>query len=357
MVLPNGGGALSSNVSKLGSKEVSKKLRNFSFAIKKACHCEDERSEDVAIAKSLNINEITTQSSIARNDKYRHAELVSASQTETHSTTYSIHNPSRPSLRKGRRKIAFTLAEGATHVDTCDGKRKIAFTLAEILITLGIIGVVASLTLPSVIQNYKKQVTVSQLKKAYSTLGQVAQKAFADNGSVGFEAGTKLKGDDVKAFFDTYWLPYFKGAEVYPINKKPNLNNNKDFYKLANGNYDNTHIYTTYDAGRIFFSTADGMTYFVYMLTWGNNKYDENGNLISQDAVYNSEQWVYVDVNGIKPPNTFGKDVFVFSIDFNNGVVRPKGYWSSQATVDNACKTSGMACAAKIMREGWKINY
>ena len=77
---PNGGGALSSNVSKLGSKEVSKKLRNFSFAIKKACHCEDERSEDVAIAKSLNINEITTQSPIARNDNNRE---------ETHLLPYS----------------------------------------------------------------------------------------------------------------------------------------------------------------------------------------------------------------------------------------------------------------------------
>ena len=41
-----------------------------SLALKKACHCEDERSEDVAIAKSLNIDEITTQSPIARNDKY-----------------------------------------------------------------------------------------------------------------------------------------------------------------------------------------------------------------------------------------------------------------------------------------------
>ena len=73
-----GGGALSSNVSKLGSKEVSKKLRNFSFAIKKACHCEDERSEDVAIAKSLNINEITTQSTIARNDKLHHRNFTLA---------------------------------------------------------------------------------------------------------------------------------------------------------------------------------------------------------------------------------------------------------------------------------------
>ena len=43
----------------------------FSLAPKKACHCEDERSEDVAIAKSLNINEITTQSTIARNDNNR----------------------------------------------------------------------------------------------------------------------------------------------------------------------------------------------------------------------------------------------------------------------------------------------
>ena len=233
--------------------------------------------------------------------------------------------------------------------------------MAEVLITLGIIGVVAALTLPSVIQNYKKQVTVNQLKKAYSTLGQVAQKAFADNGPAGFEAGAELKGDDVKAFFDTYWLPYFKGVEVYPINKKPNLNNSegncKDCYLCLNGVLAGTHIYTTYDAGRIFFSTADGMTYYVNMINWVNNKYDENGNLISQDGVYSSNQIVYVDVNGTKPPNTFGKDVFWFNIDFNNGVVRPKSYNFRQADIDHDCKTYGTSCAAKIMREGWKINY
>ena len=140
------GEALSSNVSKLGSKEVSKKLRNFSFAPEKACHCEDERSEDVAIAKSLNINEITTQSSIARNDKLRHPELADCE------------------LR----------AE-------LDGKRKIAFTLAEFLITLGIIGVVAALTLPSVIERHQKLETVTKLKKAYSTLSQAIERAKVDN--------------------------------------------------------------------------------------------------------------------------------------------------------------------------------
>ena len=210
--------------------------------------------------------------------------------------------------------------------------------------------------MPSVIQNYKKQVTVNQLKKAYSTLGQVAQKAFADNGPAGFETGSKLNADDVKDFFNTYWLPYFKGAEVYPENKRPNLNNNTDYYKTANGNMDSTHILTTYSEGRVFFSTADGMTYFVYILTW-DNKYDENGNLISQDALYSSSQRVYVDVNGIKPPNTFGKDVFAYIVDFDKGFVRPMGYGSNQTSVDNYCKTYGTTCATKIIREGWKINY
>lgn len=47
-----------------------------------------------------------------------------------------------------------------------------AFTLAEVLITLGIIGVVAAMTLPALITNYKEKQTVSQLKKAYSALSQ-----------------------------------------------------------------------------------------------------------------------------------------------------------------------------------------
>ena len=51
-----------------------------------------------------------------------------------------------------------------------------AFTLAEVLITLGIIGVVAALTLPTLIQNHQKQVYVTQLKKAYSTINNAYNK-------------------------------------------------------------------------------------------------------------------------------------------------------------------------------------
>lgn len=69
-------------------------------------------------------------------------------------------------------KKAFTLAEGATHVVNWDNSHKIAFTLAEVLITLGIIGVVAAMTLPTVINNVHHKELETALKKQYSTLSQ-----------------------------------------------------------------------------------------------------------------------------------------------------------------------------------------
>ena len=52
-----------------------------------------------------------------------------------------------------KKSFGFTLAEGATHVAHCNNKQLFGFTLAEVLITLGIIGVVAAITLPTLIQN------------------------------------------------------------------------------------------------------------------------------------------------------------------------------------------------------------
>jgi len=62
--------------------------------------------------------------------------------------------------------------------------KKNAFTLAEVLITLGIIGVVAALTMPSLITNYQKKQTVVRLQKAYSALSQAVKLSQAQNGDV-----------------------------------------------------------------------------------------------------------------------------------------------------------------------------
>ena len=235
----------------------------------------------------------------------------------------------------------------AAWLPSCLAAKKAAFTLAEVLITLGIIGVVAALTLPTVIQNYQKQVTVTKLKKAYSILGQVAQKSIADNGSIDFVEGDLLNEDAVKKFFNTYWLPYFKGVDVFPDGKALyKLNGNTICYKHISGILTGLNILTSYSAGRVFFNTADGITYYVDIMRW-NNKYNDKGELISQDAVYNSQQTVYVDLNGIKPPNTLGKDVFMFYVDFSKGIV-----WPNRGDCNN---TSSSGCSGKIMRDGWQI--
>ena len=57
---------------------------------------------------------------------------------------------------------------------------KYAFTLAEVLVTLGIIGVVAALTMPSLIQNHNKQIIETRLKKFYSTINQAILMAEQD---------------------------------------------------------------------------------------------------------------------------------------------------------------------------------
>lgn len=65
-----------------------------------------------------------------------------------------------------------------------DGKTDmVAFTLAEVLITLGIIGIVAALTLPPVVQNYRNQAVGAKLSKFYSLVNQAIQLSEAEYGA------------------------------------------------------------------------------------------------------------------------------------------------------------------------------
>ena len=303
-----GGGALSSNyVSKLGSKEVSKKLRNFSFAIKKACHCEDERSEDVAIAKSLNINEITTShfANAPRNDKLRHPELVSGSKT----------HPKLPLKREG----------------------KCAFTLAEVLITLGIIGVVAALTLPSVINNFREKATVAKVKKFYSIISQAHLQALEEKGTPdNWNIGGFLNEEGAKNLINA-WAPYLKITKICGSTRGCYKN---VVYKDLSGNprynIDNTKPF----AKAIL---ADGFLIDTQALSpayWDGY----NG------KVYGA---VHVDINGKSGPNTYGKDHFRFYVTDKaivpSGVNTTLTYNFHNACLNNVTDMQGTACTAWVL--------
>ena len=82
--------------------------------------------------------------------------------------------------------------------------RKAAFTLAEVLITLGIIGVVAAITIPTIIQNYKKSVIETSVKRFYTTMNQAIILSERENGDMHNWSRTGYYNDGA-----TTWDKYF----------------------------------------------------------------------------------------------------------------------------------------------------
>lgn len=83
--------------------------------------------------------------------------------------------------------------------------------------------------------------------------------------------------------------------------------------------------------------------------------------------INNTSLWLVVDINGNRKPNTFGRDCFTFIV--NKDGVRPLWYDRTReqllGTYDSACSKNvqtsngglaGLACAALIMKDGWKIS-
>jgi len=97
------------------------------------------------------------------------------------------------------------LAEGATHVGNRANYRKSAFTLAEVLITLAIIGVVAAMTIPTLISNYKRNVVEVKLSKFNTMMTQVVKLSSIDNGDI---SAWDVSNSEI--FYNKYLAPYLK---------------------------------------------------------------------------------------------------------------------------------------------------
>lgn len=197
------------------------------------------------------------------------------------------------------------LAEGWAISKQCfgtkSGARKGAFTLAEVLITLGIIGVVAALTLPSLIQKYQEQVLENQLKKMYSTISQGIQKAMADDGVYRFS--------DTE-FFQSCIYPEQKSVACAQMVKK--------YFNVAavksdrREYYDNV-IQVEYMDGREVFSRDKSKSKFRRYL--GGAEYSDrfmlsDGSEFSLMTSSSGYFYINVDTNGEKGPNTDGLDIF-----------------------------------------------
>ena len=182
-------------------------------------------------------------------------------------------------------KVGFTLAEGATHVNLLPTSAKVGFTLAEVLITLGIIGVVAALTIPGLINNYKAARLKSQFLKSYSTIQQVFKRMQDDEISVDPSSYT-----DGGSFQDVF-MKYLSGAQKCSL------------YQTLCKFYDVTTSSIVYK----------GIHY--HYLNDGTILLNDGTLLMFENQTNSSVVWVTVDLNGVKnPPNIEGYDTFTFQL-------------------------------------------
>lgn len=218
-----------------------------------------------------------------------------------------------------------------------------AFTLAEVLITIGIIGVVAAMTIPNLLTKMDRDKKIATVRKAQSILNQAIKLSTIDNED--YEAwDTSLPP---REYLDKYYIPYMKVIAYCDTYAKCNYKNAAPWSR-----YNGSNSYTGFNAySRIPIFTLDGILYSISQ-TGGSNDQDDNG---IYDFNYIGSNGVFIDVNGPNKPNRFGNDVFML-VRNQDGSVMPLGYNLPDSKINQDCSKQGkcLYCAEKLRRNGWK---
>ena len=350
------------------------------------CHCELENGASQSHNLCNNINEITTSnaSHSPRNGIEDSCKPQVADGTATiHPFSNSIPNGTRgidfvsliPSLEgRGNKgvgenqpspqpspigeRVSNTLNHGVLH-DINFSKRTYspvhllsyslqkldAFTLAEVLITLGVIGVVAGLTLPTLIANYREKVLVTAAKKSYNTITNAVNMWNEKNGVIGnYEYFWTYHDDTIDLLKELATILNATNVCTYE-----NLNECGGTYqvkksKKQNDGHGNTSKFTMQNNNRAVL--ADGS--FISILTQAKNgtcvykifqyETDSNGNYIKDESsptgykgkygTGNTCGYIGIDTNGLKGPNQIGLDYFTIGF-------RPQKFWANTDETGN----------------------
>jgi len=215
--------------------------------------------------------------------------------------------------------------------------------LAEVLITLAIIGVIAAITIPSVVANHQKKELETRFAKSYKTLMHAVNMAIAEHGGIeNWDWKDTYTKEEEGAFVKKYFAPYLNIMEFCP--------------------YDNssTKCYPSDSTtARPEIMLADGTSLrFNFAKNCLTNK---NARCLGFD----------IDTNGFRKPNKAGYDRLAFNFYPTTGEVVPYGVNKNafneetgeyeKYTYDEliGCETSSNPwnCTARIVMDGFKINY
>lgn len=233
--------------------------------------------------------------------------------------------------------------------------KKFGFTLAEVLITLGIIGVVAALTAPALVQNAGTAKVGPTLSKVVATLENANEQLLHDEDATDLSkiAETNLEYSDLLS-------KYISGSSYETENFDSST------FEPAISHYNGDSPGSFSPSCRVFYFSDNILLVFGSGFNSDDYSYSPKGSFKGLFCV------VYVDINGPKTkPNRWGKDLFYFYID-KSGQIIPVGgttfAWllNNEAKYTNsdspfACNETkvgnGMGCAGSIFENNFKVIY
>ena len=214
---------------------------------------------------------------------------------------------------------------------------KKAFTLSEVLITLSIIGVIAALTIPTVVKNYRYKMYATQIQKTYSQIQTAIKTVMEDEMTNNFYETTAGARDD-----NTNCT---KGS-CYFLNK---------YFKLAR---QNCSTGTKKCIANSYISTSGANAGFLAENTWYCGQTVNGAAICMVNNPKSNVTSLFIDTNGTEAPNTTGLDAFAMNFT-SDGQLKD---WSTDPDKCNTKSSSyghiadyATGCLTKVINNGWVI--
>lgn len=212
--------------------------------------------------------------------------------------------------------------------------KKVGFTLSEVLITMGVVGVVAALTIPTLMNSYQKDTYITALHKAYNETDQALRQYMSNKGVEDLIEG------GLNSEIDTWVTKYFKVTTTSTTKT--------DCFASS---YDKINVegFTGFADRPKYYTLASGASIAPLANVEGNK-------------IMN----IAVDTNGPKAPNTLGRDLFFFAIyrdgyidDYKSGANAPltTAQRDGDSCLSSTEKGSGWGCFGLILKNGWRMTY
>ncbi len=259
--------------------------------------------------------------------------------------------------------------------------KKFGFTLVEVLMTLGIIGVVGMLVTPSIMENGRNQTNAARLSTAVSNFENGIQTGMAAENAedlYNWDVWTDapVVQNPTKAQLDAFYGNITRFMTLSGYEERRDLTGYYGNNPPAMMDTDGTRgiVIEDGDIGVYTALTAkNGAMYFISdkVNDARNGESDEATARANGRTMYSRAADIIIDVNGTTRPNIFGRDIFMFALS-SEGTLFPYGsqevhmyygedgvfpYWNDAGGCRDGAIGDSITCTARVVENGYTIDY